>query len=136
MLAALSKFENFLVKQQSRSLLVVNSTTNIFWWFFLLFQNNYFLKHIWTPAFGFTKIDCTKAIFLTLFQNNIKASVRYFLRNFYFSPNGNPSKTIKDFSISSKKLFSYSRYSNFCISIFPSFSPCQQLLESLIQVKS
>ena len=30
--------------------------------------------------------------------------------------------------ISSKKLFSFSRYSNFCISIFPSFSPCQPLL--------
>ena len=30
--------------------------------------------------------------------------------------------------ISSKKLSSFSRYSNFCISIFPSFSPCQPLL--------
>ena len=29
--------------------------------------------------------------------------------------------------ISSKKLFSFSRYSSFCISIFPSFSPCQPL---------
>ena len=30
--------------------------------------------------------------------------------------------------ISSKKLSSFSRYSNFCISIFPSFSACQPLL--------
>ena len=30
--------------------------------------------------------------------------------------------------ISSKKLFSFPRSSNFCISIFPSFSPCQPLL--------
>ena len=30
--------------------------------------------------------------------------------------------------ISSKKLFFFSRYSNFRISIFPSFSPCQPLL--------
>ena len=29
--------------------------------------------------------------------------------------------------ISSKKLFLFSRYSNFCISVFPSFSPCQPL---------
>ena len=29
--------------------------------------------------------------------------------------------------VSPKKLFSFSRYSNFCISIFPSFSPCQPL---------
>ena len=30
--------------------------------------------------------------------------------------------------ISSKKLFLFSRYSDFCISVFPSFSPCQPLL--------
>ena len=29
---------------------------------------------------------------------------------------------------SSKKLISFSRHSNFCISVFPSFSPCQPLL--------
>ena len=45
-------------------------------------------------------------------------------------------KLWKMFFISSKKLFSFSRYSNFCISTFPSFSPCQPLLESLIQDKS
>ena len=38
-------------------------------------------------------------------------------------------KLWKMFFISSKKLFSFSRYSNFCISTFPSFSPCQPLLE-------
>ena len=37
-----------------------------------------------------------------------------------FSPNDNSSKTMKMFFISSKKLFSFSRYSNFC-SFFPSF---------------
>ena len=30
--------------------------------------------------------------------------------------------------ISSKKLFSFSRYLSFCIFVFPSFSPCQPLL--------
>ena len=32
-----------------------------------------------------------------------------------FPPNDSPSKTVKMFFISSKKLFSFSRYSNFCI---------------------
>ena len=50
-----------------------------------------------------------------------KACVRYFLSNFYFSPNDNPSKTMKMLFISSKKLVSFSGYSDFCISVFPSF---------------
>ena len=66
----------------------------------------------------------------------VKACVHYFLRNFYFSPNNIPSKTVNDIFTSFKKLLSFSRYSNFCISFFPSFSPCQTLLESLIQDKS
>ena len=51
----------------------------------------------------------------------LKACVRYFLTKFYFSPNDSPSKTMKDVFISSKKLFSFSRYSNFCISHLPLF---------------
>ena len=46
----------------------------------------------------------------------LKGCVRYFLSNFYFSPNDSPSKFI-----SSKKLFSFLRYLNFCIFVFPSF---------------
>ena len=69
-------------------------------------------------------------------QIMIKACVRYFLRNFYSPPNDRPSKTVKDVFISSKRLFSFSRYSDFCISTFLSFSPCQPLLERLIQDKS
>ena len=38
-------------------------------------------------------------------------------------------KLWKMFFISSKKLFSFSRCSNFCISTFPSFSSCQPMLE-------
>ena len=56
-----------------------------------------------------------------------KACVCCFLSNVYFSSNDSPSKTTKN-AYSSKKLFSFSRYSNFCISFFPSFSPCQSLL--------
>ena len=37
-------------------------------------------------------------------------------------------KVWKMFFISSKELFSFSRYSNFCNSIFPSFSPYRPLL--------
>ena len=37
-------------------------------------------------------------------------------------------KLWKMFFISSKKLFSFSRYSNFCIFVSPSFFPCQSLL--------
>ena len=51
----------------------------------------------------------------------VKACIHYFLTNFYFSLNDSPSKTMKDVFISYKKLFSFSRYSNFCISIFPLF---------------
>ena len=42
-------------------------------------------------------------------------------------------KLWKMFLISSKKPFSLSRYSNFCISVFPSVYPCQLLLWRLIQ---
>ena len=53
-----------------------------------------------------------------------KAYNCYFLKN-YFLPNDSPSKTMKDVFFSSKKLFLLSRYSNFTISFFPSFSLCK-----------
>ena len=60
---------------------------------------------------------------------SFKACVHYILSNFGFLPNDSPSKTMKNvFFIPSKKRFSFSRYSNVCISVFPSFSPCQPLL--------
>ena len=59
----------------------------------------------------------------------IKACVRCFLSNFSFSPNDSASKTMKNiFFISSKKLFSFSRYSNFCIFVFLSFFPVSHCL--------
>ena len=45
-------------------------------------------------------------------------------------------KLWKMFFISSKKLYLFSRYSNFCFSFFRSFSPCQPLLQRLIEEKS
>ena len=67
-----------------------------------------------------------------------KACICYFHHFFFFfSPNDSPSKTMKNvFFISSKKLFSFLRYLNFCIFVFPSFFPCQPLLQRLIQKKS
>ena len=54
----------------------------------------------------------------------LKACVRYFLTNYYFSPNDIPSKTIKEvFFISSKKLFSFSRYLFFVFPPSPLFLP-------------
>ena len=45
-------------------------------------------------------------------------------------------KLWKVLSISSEKVFLFSRYSNFCIFVSPSFFCCQPLLERLIQQKS
>ena len=51
---------------------------------------------------------------------NLKFVSAIFFETFIFSPNDSASKTIKMSFISSKKLFSFLRYSNFC-NFFPSF---------------
>ena len=74
---------------------------------------------------------------LTYDLSGFKACVHYFLSNFYFQPNDRPSKTMKNvFFISSKKLFSFWRYFNFFISVFPAFSPSQPLRGRLFEDKS
>ena len=93
----------------------------------LFFINNLFLKNSKSTFLQ-------NRIFLNSFCNRIfinsfckvsiykvrtklrKACVCYFLSKFYFSPNDSPSKC---FFISCKKLFSFSRYSNFFIFVFP-----------------
>ena len=58
----------------------------------------------------------------TLAPLRLKACVHYFLSNFYFSPNDRALQKLWNmFFISSKKLFPFSRYSGFCVSVFPSF---------------
>ena len=54
-----------------------------------------------------------------------------FYQIFIFSPNDSPSKTVKNVSISPKKLFSFSRYSNFCnfTSSFPCFPYSKEQME-------
>ena len=61
--------------------------------------------------------------------------LKLFFKKFIFCQMIVFQKLWKIFFISSKNLFSFSRYSNFCIFAFPYFSPCQSLLESLIQYK-
>ena len=68
------------------------------------------------------RVNLTRQLqFPILTHRVIKTWVRYFLKIFSLSPNVSLSKTMKDVFISSKKLFSFSRYLNFCI--FPLFLP-------------
>ena len=53
-------------------------------------------------------------ILLIVITAKVKACVCYFHQIFIFSQNDSPSKTEKMFFISSKKLFSFLRYSFFC----------------------
>ena len=59
-------------------------------------------------------------IFSMWLEKWLKLVSAIFYQIFIFSPNDSPSKLWKMFFASSKKLFSFSRYSNFCI-LFPSF---------------
>ena len=61
-------------------------------------------------------------------QNLLKACVRYFHQIFIFHQMIALQKLWKMLFISSKKLFSFSRYSIFCIFVLPSFSTCRPLL--------
>ena len=58
----------------------------------------------------------------------VKACVCYFHQIFIVLPNKALQKLWKKLFISSKKLFSFSRYSNLCISDLPSFPTCRPLL--------
>ena len=106
---------SFKISAVSLSLFIILSPSTIFIFSFeiILFHNN--------SLTTFQNILLSQKFF------SFKACVRYFLSNFYFSPNDGPSKTMKNI-FSSKKLFSFWRYSHFCVSVFPSFSPCQPLL--------
>ena len=53
--------------------------------------------------------------------------VSAFFFKFLFWPNDSPSKTMKNVNLF-KQLFSFLRYSSFCIFVFFSFLPCQPLL--------
>ena len=65
---------------------------------------------------------------MKLFVRIVKAFVRYFYQSFFVHQMIALQKLWKMLFISSKKLFSFSRYSNYCIFVLPSFSPCPPLL--------
>ena len=54
------------------------------------------------------------AVFKIRNFRSLKLASAIFYQIFIFPPNDSPSKTIKNDFISSKKLFSFLRYSNFC----------------------
>ena len=64
-----------------------------------------------------------------------KARVRYFHQILFFHQTIALPKLWK-MLISSKKLFSFSRYSYLCISVLTFFSTCQPLLKRMIEDKS
>ena len=70
-------------------------------------RKNGFLKNV------FLNLKLVSAIFYQIFISRQMIALHKLRKMLFISP---------------KKLFSFSRYSNFCISIFPSFSPCQPLL--------
>ena len=71
------------------------------------------------------------------FQNFFKACARYLHQILiFFHQMIALQKLWKMLFISSKKLFSFSRYSNFCISVLPSFSNCRPLLWRMMEDKS
>ena len=77
-----------------------------------------FLKWVFTSYLVQTGLVVASGLLV-----EFKASVCYFYQVFIFSPNDSLQKLCKMLFISSKKLFSFSRYSNFCISSLPSFLP-------------
>ena len=60
--------------------------------------------------------------------HNLKLVSTIFIKFLFFHQKIALQKLWKMLFISSKKLFSFSRYSIFCISVFPSFSTCRPLL--------
>ena len=71
-----------------------------------------FLKNVF--SFQICTLKLVSAIFYQIFNFNQKIALQ---------------KLWKMFFISSKKFFLFSRYSNFSISVFPCFYPCQPLLK-------
>ena len=65
--------------------------------------------------------------FASMPEHFLKFVSAIFCQIFIFHQTIALQKLWRMFFISSKKLFSFSRYLIFCVSIFPSFSPCLPL---------
>ena len=74
------------------------------------------------------KTDEVCKIFLIFWNVIFKACAAIFPQIFISHQMIALQKIWKMYFISSKKLFSFSRYSSFSIFVFPSFSPCRPLL--------
>ena len=72
----------------------------------------------WENTSNFKKTEVFKKIHICNLKLVSTSFYCYFL-NCYFQLNDSPSKTMKNVEIL--------RYSSFCISVFPSFSPCHPL---------
>ena len=75
-----------------------------------------------------------KLLLLLLLQLKLVSTV--FIKVLYFRQMIALQKLWKMLFISSKKLFSFWKYSIFCISLLPSFSNCRPLLWRMIEDKS
>ena len=128
--------------QRPATLLKRNYNTGVFLWILKIFKNRLFYRT--SPAAAsehhknkaqpeFSKNSLWKTIiFFTFFLkfsfSPLKLASAIFYQIFISQQIIVVQKLWKVFLISSKKLFSFSSYSSFCISVFPSFSPCQPLL--------
>ena len=94
---------------------VIKSLLNHFWSILKMLCSKYYSRRsyfYWHNALIYSLLNKNA-------RNTFKACVRYFLTIFHLSPNDSPQM----FFISSIKLFSFSRYLNFCISSSPLFLP-------------
>ena len=73
-------------------------------------------------------VHTAKLYFMLLKYCSLKLVSANFYQIFIFYQTIAPQKLRKMFFISSKKLFLFSKFLNFCIFVFPSFFPCQPLL--------
>ena len=91
-------------------------------------QDIHFLLHIiFIKRIRLWIIHTVNLYFTLLKYCSLKLVSANFYQIFIFHQTIAPQKLWKMFFISSKKLFSFSKFSNFCIFVFPSFFPCQPL---------
>ena len=83
------------------------------WWLLLQIYRREVISDFFYPFKPFSILKLVSANFYQIFISHQMIALQNLRKMLFISP---------------KKLFSFSRYSNFCISIFPSFSPCQPLL--------
>ena len=99
-------------------------------------QKNHF---VWAKALAIAKCHGEfrrLIITLLLLLTYLKLASPIFIIFLFFNQIIALQKLWKMLFMSSKKLFSFSRYSNFCISVLPSFSTCRPLLWRMIEDKS